>query len=223
MPIHDWTRVDAGTFHDFHQGWTIEIRNTLNNGVLPPDYFAMADQCVTGPEPDVVTLEMLELSSPEPSLYAQKANRITVRHKLGRIVAIIEVVSSGDKDSKHAIRSFTSKAVNFVRKGINFVIIDLFSPTRDPGGILHTIWDELVGKSIDPRPLDKPLSLASYYASNDIDGYLVDVAVGDCLPEILPLFLAPGRCVSISLEKTYQSSWQVTPQPIRDLVEPPFA
>ena len=22
MPVHDWTRVDAGLFHDFHQGWT---------------------------------------------------------------------------------------------------------------------------------------------------------------------------------------------------------
>ena len=30
MPIHDWSRVDAGTFHDFHQAWTIEIRNGLN-------------------------------------------------------------------------------------------------------------------------------------------------------------------------------------------------
>jgi hypothetical protein len=26
MPIHAWTRVGAGTFHDFHQAWTIAIR-----------------------------------------------------------------------------------------------------------------------------------------------------------------------------------------------------
>ena len=44
MPIHDWSRVSAGTFHDFHQGWTIEIRNRLNSGVLPDGYYAMADQ-----------------------------------------------------------------------------------------------------------------------------------------------------------------------------------
>jgi hypothetical protein len=25
MPIHDWTRVDAGIFHDFHQSWVPEI------------------------------------------------------------------------------------------------------------------------------------------------------------------------------------------------------
>ena len=58
MPIHDWTRVGAGTFHDFHQGWTIEIRNTLNRGILPDGYFAMADQRVSGPEPDVVALRL---------------------------------------------------------------------------------------------------------------------------------------------------------------------
>ena len=48
MPIHDWTRVSSGTFHDFQQGWTIEIRNTLNSGVLPDGYYAMADQRVSG-------------------------------------------------------------------------------------------------------------------------------------------------------------------------------
>jgi hypothetical protein len=38
MPIHDWTRVAAGTFHDFHQGWTIEIRKRLNSCALPDGY-----------------------------------------------------------------------------------------------------------------------------------------------------------------------------------------
>ena len=30
MPIHDWTRVEAGDFHDFHQCWVVAIRNALN-------------------------------------------------------------------------------------------------------------------------------------------------------------------------------------------------
>ena len=64
MPIHDWARVSAGTFHDFHQGWTIEIRNRLNSGVLPDGYYAMADQRVSGPEPDIIALR---LRSPEPN------------------------------------------------------------------------------------------------------------------------------------------------------------
>jgi hypothetical protein len=44
MPIHDWTRVRANRFHDFHQSWTIAIRNALNAGRLPPGYFALVEQ-----------------------------------------------------------------------------------------------------------------------------------------------------------------------------------
>jgi hypothetical protein len=35
MPVHDWTQVTAGTFHDFHKAWITELRNALNGGVLP--------------------------------------------------------------------------------------------------------------------------------------------------------------------------------------------
>src|SRR3954462_11855285 len=56
MPIHDWTRVDAGLFHPFHQDWTIELCRSLNAGRLPPGYVALTDQQTGGPIPDVVTL-----------------------------------------------------------------------------------------------------------------------------------------------------------------------
>ena len=35
MPVHDWTRVDAGTFHAFHTLWIGEIMKALNAGLLP--------------------------------------------------------------------------------------------------------------------------------------------------------------------------------------------
>ena len=57
MPIHDWTRMEPGDFHDFHQGWVIRIRDALNQGPLPPGYMAMAEQVTGGPIPDVVTLQ----------------------------------------------------------------------------------------------------------------------------------------------------------------------
>ena len=102
MPWHDWTRVSAGLYHDFHQDWTIEIRRTLNGGILPPGYYAMADQRVNGPEPDMVALRLrgpdrqgglLVAETPprlkqvarvetEAALYARKANRIVIRHEL---------------------------------------------------------------------------------------------------------------------------------------------
>lgn len=241
MPIHDWTRVDAGTFHDFHQDWTIEIRRTLNRGILPPGYFAMADQRVSGPEPDVIALR---LRGPEPTgglavaetpprirqtarveteaaLYARKANRIAIRHKLGRVVAMIEIVSPGNKDSRHAVASFVGKIVDFLRNGIHVLIIDPFPPgPRDPDGIVQAIWSELVGESLAARPPDKPLTVAGFDAGVPLTAYVEPLAVGDPLPEA-PLFLAPGWYVNVPLERTYRTSWDVTPQPIRDLVAPP--
>src|SRR3954465_10706542 len=57
MPIHDWTRVDAGIFHDFHHAWIEEVKRTLNRGVLPRDYYALAEQFAGGFGPDVLTLQ----------------------------------------------------------------------------------------------------------------------------------------------------------------------
>jgi Protein of unknown function (DUF4058) len=51
MPIHDWTRVDAGLWHDFHQGWTVALCSSLKSGVLPYDYFALVEQRVRDPSP----------------------------------------------------------------------------------------------------------------------------------------------------------------------------
>src|SRR5262249_41299321 len=57
MPIHDWTRVNAGTFHDFHHEWISTLKRALNGGLLPADYYAMAEQIAGGLHPDVLTLE----------------------------------------------------------------------------------------------------------------------------------------------------------------------
>ena len=43
VPLHDWTRVDAGDWHDFHLAWIAEIRKQLNGGVLPARYSAKAE------------------------------------------------------------------------------------------------------------------------------------------------------------------------------------
>jgi hypothetical protein len=58
MPAHDWTRVDDGIFHHFHHAWIEEITRSLNGGLLPDDYYAMAEQYAAGFGPDVVTLEL---------------------------------------------------------------------------------------------------------------------------------------------------------------------
>src|SRR5262245_3640477 len=111
MPVHDWTRVDAGLFHDFHQCWSIDIKRALNAGVLPKGFTALIEQKVGPKEPDVLTVDRFseqrragELGGPmiaEPPVtrivrksskehYADLANRIVVKHGLGQTVAAIE-------------------------------------------------------------------------------------------------------------------------------------
>jgi hypothetical protein len=57
MPTHDWARVTPGIFHDFHHEWISAIKRSLNHGLLPAEYYALAEQIAGGLGPDVLTLE----------------------------------------------------------------------------------------------------------------------------------------------------------------------
>jgi hypothetical protein len=61
MPIHDWTRVDAGLFHAFHQGWISMLARTLNRGVLPRGYVALSELPARRPAPDVLALNLADV------------------------------------------------------------------------------------------------------------------------------------------------------------------
>lgn len=241
MPIHDWTRVNAGLFHHFHQDWSVEISRTLNRDILGGGYYALVEQRVDGPEPDVIAVQSTEprpnpsgaivLEKPNTTLvhktqsdagrYARRANRISIRHPLGNVVAIIEIVSPGNKDSRHSLRAFVQKAAEFLRNGIHLLIVDLFPPSeRDPQGIHKAIWDEIASEPC-PTPQSQrntPLTIVAYESSDDVTAYIEPRAVGDTLPD-MPLFLAPGEHVLTPLEAAYQSTWAVCPQPIRVMLE----
>ena len=44
MPMHDWTRVHAGEFHAFHNGWIFTLQTALNHGLLPRGFYALGEQ-----------------------------------------------------------------------------------------------------------------------------------------------------------------------------------
>jgi hypothetical protein len=58
MPIHDWTVVDAGIFHDFHHSWMGAISDTLNGGLLPEDYYALVQPYPSDIEPDLFAVQV---------------------------------------------------------------------------------------------------------------------------------------------------------------------
>jgi hypothetical protein len=238
MPIHDWTRVRANRFHDFHQKWTVTICNELNAARLPKGYFAMVEQKTGGPEPDVITLEFASrpVTAPagvavdetppkarvaartESAGYARKANRITVRHPDGEVVAVIEIVSPGNKESRHAVSSFARKAVEFLDAGVNLLIVDLFPPgPRDPQGMHKVIWDGLREEPFELPP-NRPLMAAAYAVGAEIVAYVETMAVGEVLPE-MPVFLSADRYVPCPLESTYQTAWEQFPAPLKGPLE----
>ena len=55
MPIHDWSRVDAGIFHDVHLSWIAQLKGALNRGLLSPEYYVLAEQTAGGLGPAVLT------------------------------------------------------------------------------------------------------------------------------------------------------------------------
>jgi hypothetical protein len=241
MPIHDWTRVDAGLFHNFHHRWIDALCDALNTGGLPRDYFALVEQRIQGPIPDVLTLQLspgaegprngtvgvaVATAPPrtrlvrrtEADIYAKKADRITVRHQHGDVVAIIEIVSPGNKGSRAEFRAFVEKLAGLVQHGIHLLVIDLFPPgKRDPQGIHKALWDEFTEEDFELPP-GKPLTLAAYDAGPPRVAYVELVGVGDSLPD-MPLFLKPGIYVPASLEATYQTTWNLFPAALKGLLE----
>ncbi len=241
MPIHDWARIPSGIFHDFHQTWSIHIKAALNSGLLPKGFSAMVEQRSGPKEVDVLTLELrrsarkpgftdgsglLTLEPPKTSIvrktsneiYADRSNRVVVRHHLGRIVAAIEILSPGNKDSRAALQDFVNKTIDFMRRGIHLLLIDLFPPTpRDPFGMHKVIWDEIHEEPFQFPP-GKDRILASYEMDDERTAYVEPVGVGDVLAG-MPLFLVPGMHVIVPLEPTYLSTWAASPEDMRIAVE----
>jgi hypothetical protein len=205
MPVHDWQKVPAGLFHHFHQDWSISICRRLNAGILSDGYDALVEQRAGGLEPDVVT-----------DLYAQKANEVAIRSRLGRLVAMIEIVSPGNKANAHALRMFIEKTLAFLRQGINVAVIDLLPPSRrDPQGIHPLIWGEIRDEPFQPQ--EKPLTMVSYTSGPPPAAYVEWAGVGDVLPD-LPVFLNAQRYVTLPLEATYLTTWESCPKLVKAAV-----
>src|SRR5438094_3862061 len=156
MPVHDWTRVEAGIFHDFHVSWLPEIRKALNGGLLPEGYYALAEQHAGRAIADVLTLHVEPVSNePKASPSAPggptvaeapprtrrkqvagptslgRRRTLAVRHVSGhRLVALVEIVSPANKDRLRHVEEFAGKAVEALDLGVHLLLVDLFPPAR---------------------------------------------------------------------------------------------
>jgi hypothetical protein len=246
MPVHDWTRVEAGIFHDFHTVWISNIRTALNEGLLPQGYYALAEQHAGRAITDVLTLhaspatpELLPLPPDTGGTAVAEApprvrrrqtiapgalsrrRTLAVRHVSGhRLVALLEIVSPANKDLASHVEDFAAKVVSALDLGVHVLLVDLFPPgPQDPHGT-HGVIRPRLDLSDEPYdlPADEPLTLAAYAAGPQVEIYLEHRRVGAALPD-MPLFLRPDRYVSVPLEPTYQAAYRGVPAFWRDVLE----
>jgi len=243
MPMHDWTRVEAGIYHDFHHGWISEIKRALNRGLLPPDLYAMAEQQAAGFGPDVLTLQesdsagptrggtaMAVRPRPKTTHFAQtpaefhrrRKSSIAVRHVNGdHIVAMIEIISPGNKNNANAFRALVLKACELLEHRIHLLLLDPFPPgRRDPNGIHGAIWAEVEDDPFQLPP-ERPLTLVAYECDLVTRAYIETMAVGEPLPD-MPLFLEPEGHILVPLEATYRAAWDTVPPRWQRVIEPPI-
>jgi hypothetical protein len=246
MPIHDWTCVPAGIFHDFHHEWISEIKRALNRILSGTDYYALAEQVAGGFGPDVLTLqrpavgprpskrpaarprsgEALAMAPPKarfhiaevPKWYANRKKAVVVRHvSEHRPVAVLEIVSPGNKDSRTSLVDFVDKTRNLLAAGVHVSLVDLFPPTRrDPQGIHPEVWGEDEGHEYRFDPA-KPLTCAAYVGGGRAQAFVEPVGVGDDLPD-LPVFLTFVEYVEAPLEATYRAAFDALPEYWRDVM-----
>lgn len=211
MPVHDWSKVEAGTFHAFHGSWITHLMGALNNGLLPDGYYALSEQNSGMQIPEVINLADLS--------YKALRRTLAIRHLSGhRLVAMVEIVSPANKDRSSSVAEFAEKVESALRNGIHVLLIDLFVPGKhDPRGMHGAAWSFFDTQEYD-LPSDRPLSLASYLASQIPEAYLEHVRFGQTMPE-MPLFLEYRAHVNAPLEPTYTRAYQDMPAFCRDLLQ----
>lgn len=247
--MHDWTKVEAGIYHAFHGQWLGAIARALNNGLLPPGYYALPEQKAAGVIADILTLQgppangrpgpppapPAGLSTARPAVAVleegelvrrPKGRRVTVRHVSNhKVVAVVELVSPGNKDSRSHHVEFVAKAVSVLDANLHLLVIDPFPPPGfAPAGLHAAIWKKVArqrkGRPPFAVPADRPLLAASYCTSSTEMTAAVEVfAVGRPVPDI-PLYLtADEGYVTVPLEDTYAAAWPEVPAVWRAALE----
>ena len=234
MPLHDWGAVDAEReWGGVHQLWAAEIvrflkprlpegyRATLavapklgRIGVAEPDGHVdrvggdpwddsdggAAAACATAAvvEPDVeVAVAALEV---EQTVYVSRR---------GRMVAAVELVSPGNKDSPARREATFARYAGYLRDRVNLVLVDVHPRPSRP-----TLADRFSDEyGLGRPPLPAPYA-AVYRVGEFADpgrylaAWQFPMAAGDSLP-VVPVPLTNDRSVMLDLEPTYSAAAEI--------------
>ncbi|MBI4600685.1 MAG: DUF4058 family protein [Planctomycetes bacterium] len=241
MPAHDWTSVSQGIFHHFHSTWVPEIARSLNGGLLPPLYYALAEQVTSGAEPDVIALELASgiVDSPPPGArpasdpggvavalpppkaaitlrtenarYAALRKTVAIRHTEGHRVVALIEVLS------RANKASRAELETFLRKtqsALRQGIHVLLVDMHPPGRLdPQGVHGELWSAlgQVPPPLPERKLLLAASYEAGEEVTAYLEPFAVDQPLPPMPLFLTSGFYVTVPLEETYQHSFAAVP------------
>ena len=242
MALHDWTRVGAATFHDFHGAWITHLKEALNGGILPRGYYAMSEQHAGPMIADVLTLRggqkresppasggiaieekppkvSLEMVPDETVWYRMARRTLAIHHTSDhRIVALIEIVSPANKDRRAIVNEFVEKVLLAFEQGYHVLLADILPPGPfDPQGFHGAIWKNFDAAGYTPAG-ERSLTLASYAVKDLPRAYVEPMGAGARLPD-MPLFLHADRYVNVPLEETYDLAFSGMSSYWRDVLE----
>jgi len=237
MPLYDLTQLqfqgDDSIYHHFHASWLISIADYLNQIFSEESGFeAIFEKKATPIEADIVTIDTLEeelsdrmlkgfdpleLPLPEVSfvnpVFPEEGKDITIRTPSGKIISIIELTSPGNKNSSGKVSNYVANALSYLRKGINYLIIDTLPPTNFIDTFHNLIAELLEGEILRP-PKENPFYAISYRVllSFDliIETYPTWFGLGETLPTV-PLFLIDELRIGVDLEATFMGAFKRLP------------
>jgi hypothetical protein len=232
MPLLDHFNPPLNRTHpwrSFHGAWAAAMARLLNQGVLPPGYYAVPLLDRDGPiEIDVAALRQQETLAPPddaaaPQGWAPPAPGLAVAVELPasdevevqvfaddgdpRLAAAVELVSPRNKDRATARQAFAVKCVGYMQQGSSVVVVDTVTTRRAD---LHAAILALLGVDAGASS-PGVLSAVSYRAvgrekdTQQLQIWPAPLALGQPLPT-LPLWIASDFSVPLDLEGSYRAT-----------------
>jgi hypothetical protein len=217
----------------FHGWWAAALAGSLNEDLLPPEYFAEFQVTLgTRVEVDVATFTEAGGAAPPggattavqtrtwapptpvavvPALFPDDVEVQVFSSLTGpTLVAAIELVSPRNKDREEARRAFAAKCAAYLQRGIGLIVVDIVTSRH---ANLHDELAALLGHGSGfAFPTPTPLYATAYRPAhrqerNEIDLWRAPLTVGQPLPT-LPLAVRGLSSLPINLETTYQEARQ---------------
>jgi hypothetical protein len=200
------------SWESFHGFWITHLAGNFN--MRPNRYGFLAE--VNIPNGVTVVREATEAGAPPQPFLVVPVDfstlqtfeiRIYDEDRARTLVAVVELVSPGNKDRPENRRAFLDKCAAYLREGVSVVIVDIVTSRQNN---FHADLMELLGgDEVARRAVTSDLYAVAYRVHlvgqrTQVEAWPENLALGAPLPT-MPLWLTESMCVPLELEKAYQA------------------